>query len=369
MTDHARSSRRRFLRQCALGFGAAASAAGSAPTAAPSSPSVTMPASTPAATRFPVSDHCDGWRFFNPGPDHNRHWGHVLKWRLTSRAQPWPAEPLALNPPPLPPPPTGDRLIVTWINHSSFLLQTRVGAILCDPVYSERASPVNWAGPKRIHAPGVPLAALPPIRVVLLSHDHYDHCDLPTLRQLAATHQPLGITPLGNGDLLREAGFTHIVELDWWQQHPLAPDCILTATPAFHWSNRVLGLRNRRLWSGFHLRVGPRTLYFAGDTGYDDSLFRTLRTRLGPPEVALLPIGAYEPRWFMAPMHCNPLEAVKIHQELGAATSIAMHWGLWQLADDGRDDPPRDLRAALQQAGVEASRFKLLQPGESENFA
>lgn len=320
--------------------------------------------------RFPLSDHCDGHRFFNPGPNKNRHWGHVLKWRATSRAKPWPRERLQFPQRPLPEAPNrSDTIAVTWVNHSSFLLQTRIGAILCDPVYGERASPVSWAGPKRIHDPGIPFDKLPPIRAVLLSHDHYDHCDLPTLRRIAAIHGPIGITPLGNGELLREAGFQRIVELDWWGTHSLQSDCIITATPALHWSNRLTGLRNRRLWSGFHLRLGQRSLYFAGDTGYDAKLFKSFPERLGNPDCALLPIGAYEPRWFMAPMHCDPAEALAIHSDIGARVSIAMHWGLWQLADDGREDPPDELRQAMERHRTAADAFKILQPGESHMVA
>lgn len=362
MPDRSSLSRRRFLRHCALGMGACAL------------PGCTMAGDTakPSGThsmRFPVSDHCDGTRFFNPGADTGRHWGHVLKWRATSRAKTWPRDLPPIPAFPLPTQNQGDAISVTWINHSSFLLQTRAGAILCDPVYSERASPVGWAGPKRIHPPGVPFDKLPPIRAVLLSHDHYDHCDLPTLRRIAKMHSPLGITPLGNGELLREAGFTRIVELDWWGTHKLQADCVITATPALHWSNRVTGLRNRRLWSGFHLRIGPRSLYFAGDTGYDERLFKTFPDRLGPTDCALIPIGAYEPRWFMAPMHCDPLEAIKIHNDVKAKTSIAMHWGLWQLADEGRDDPPMELKLGLTKSNLSAEAFRILQPGESHFVA
>ncbi|MBI5382191.1 MAG: MBL fold metallo-hydrolase [Opitutae bacterium] len=313
---------------------------------------------------FPVSDHCDGRRFFNPRRQDYRGWGAVLKWRMTSRATPWPQRVELAPPPPLPPAPTGDGVAATWIGHATFLLQTRHGALLTDPVYSERAGPFGLAGPRRVHAPGVDFAALPRIAYVLLSHDHYDHCDLATLRRLARAHNPLLIAPLGHATLARRAGL-RVVELDWWQTHELAPGMSVTATPARHWSNRIRGARNSRLWCGFAVRAGGRVVQFVGDTGYDDTMFREIRARLGPPDLALVPIGAYEPRWFMSAYHCNPAEAVQIHRELGARQSVAMHWGTWQLTDEGREEPPRALAEARVAAGLPAEAFRVLAPGES----
>jgi len=168
----------------------------------------------PLSARFPLSDHCDGRRFFNPRFPVNHGWADVLKWRRTSRPTPWPRW-IEVTPQPPPPAPRGDGLAATWINHATFLLQTAHGAVLTDPVFSERAGPFNWAGPPRVHAPGVPFEALPRIAIVLLSHDHYDHCDLATLRRLARVHDPLLITPLGNGRLARRAGLKR-VEVPAW---------------------------------------------------------------------------------------------------------------------------------------------------------
>jgi L-ascorbate metabolism protein UlaG (beta-lactamase superfamily) len=319
----------------------------------------------PAQPHFPVSDHCDGSRFFNPRGHVNRTWREVLKWRRTSQARPWPQSvPVA---PTVLPQATPGHWACTYVNHSTFLLQTAQGNVLTDPVYSAHAGPFGRLGPKRAHSPGVPFADLPEIDVVLLSHDHYDHCDLPTLQRLAARFQPHAITPIGNGALLRRAGFPaeKITELDWWQSHRTAAGLSVTVTPSRHWSNRIRGPRNGRLWGGFYLAGGSHRIAFVGDTGYDAEFFASIRQRLGAPDLALIPIGAYEPRWFMAPQHCNPAEAVQIHRDLGARQSIAMHWGTFQLTDEAREDPLRALTAARTAAGLAADEFLVLQPGES----
>jgi L-ascorbate metabolism protein UlaG (beta-lactamase superfamily) len=204
---------------------------------------------------------------------------------------------------------------------------------------------------------------LPPIHFVLLSHDHYDHCDLTTLRQLATAHAPIVITPLGNGPLLARAGFARIIELDWWQNHAHAPNLSITVTPSQHWSNRLSGHRCGRLWGGFYLRAEETNFYFVGDTGFNSTLFIEVRERLGAPDLAFVPIGAYEPRWFMAEQHCNPTEAVQIHCDVGARRSVAMHWGTFQLTDEGRDVPPLELRSALDAAAVPPESFRILEPG------
>jgi len=239
--------------------------------------------------------------------------------------------------------------------------------VLTDPVFSERVSPVSWAGPRRVHVPGIAFEDLPRIDTVVLSHDHYDHCDLDTLRRLNDSHAPLAVTLLGNSPLLRSAGFPseRIVELDWWDHHTTSAGLSIRATPAQHWSNRATGPRNGRLWGGFFLSSGGRSVHFVGDTGYDDTLFRDIRTRCGAPDLALIPIGAYEPRWFMADQHCNPAEAVMIHRDLGARQSIGMHWGTFQLTDEAREDPVNHLADARIAAGVGEDVFKVLAPGAS----
>lgn len=318
-----------------------------------------MPPSPP----FPVSDHCDGRRFFNPRGHVNRTWREVLQWRRTSQPSPWPAHVACATPPALARP-TDGALAATWINHATFLLQTLAGNVLTDPVYAERAGPFGLVGPRRVHPPGVPFAALPRIDVILLSHDHYDHCDLATLRRLAAA-QPLVITPLGHRALLARAGLHRVIELDWWKSHAITPDFTITLTPARHWSNRLSGPRNGRLWGGFYLRTGRHRVYFTGDTGYDAEFFRAVGRDLGAPDLAMIPIGAYEPRWFMAAQHCDPAEAVQIHRDVGSRLSLAMHWGTFQLTDEAREAPVEALAAARTATGLAPHEFRALAPGES----
>lgn len=312
----------------------------------------------------PRSDHFNGKTFFQSHHDHAVRFRDFWRWRLTAKPRPWP-ERVTLAPVPPPPLPTDDEVVVTWIGHASFLLQTVRANLLIDPVFSERASPLSWLGPRRAHPPGVALAALPRIDGVLLSHDHYDHCDLASLRALAARHDPVFVAPLRHRDLLAAAGARRISELDWWQVHAFGPALTVTLTPSKHWSNRLGRPRNHRLWGGFFLASGSKRIWFVGDSGYDAEIFRAVREHCGSPDLALVPIGAYEPRWFMAPMHMNPAEAVQLHRDVGARLSIGMHWGTFQLTDEGRDEPVEALSAARAAAGVPATAFRVISPGES----
>jgi L-ascorbate metabolism protein UlaG (beta-lactamase superfamily) len=312
----------------------------------------------------PASDHFNGKTFFNPSGPAVRSGLDVLRWKLTSRAAAWP-ERVEITPQPTPPRPADGGVTATWVNHSTFLLQTAGHTFLTDPVFSERVSPVSWAGPKRAHAPGVSFEALPQIDTVLLSHDHYDHCDAPSLRQLAREHRPMFIAPLGHRALLESLGASRIVELDWWESHTLAPDVTVTLTPAKHWSRRTMHGTNHRLWGGFYLRTATRRVWFAGDSGYDEHLFRSIPLRCGAPDLAMIPIGAYEPRWFMSAAHMNPAEAVQVHRDVGSRLSVAMHWGAFQLTDEAREAPAQALAAARAEAGLAADDFRVLQPGQS----
>lgn len=310
------------------------------------------------------SDHFNGKTFFYPGGETRRGLIDVLRWKFTSKAAPWPGW-VDITPQRPPPLPTDGAVTATWINHATFLLQTAHYNLLTDPVFSERVSPVSWAGPRRVHAPGVEFADLPKIDAVLVSHDHYDHCDLPSLRRLAETFQPLFIVPLGYRALLGTIGATRVVELDWWQTRAPVPDLTVTLTPAKHWSRRSVGGTNRRLWGGFFVQTRERSVWFVGDSGYDERLFREIRQRCGPPDFALIPIGAYEPRWFMQSAHMNPAEAVQAHLDVGARQSVAMHWGTFQLTDEAREAPVVALEQARAEAEVDADMFRVLQPGQS----
>jgi L-ascorbate metabolism protein UlaG (beta-lactamase superfamily) len=313
---------------------------------------------------FPLSDHCNGKNFFNPGMRAERGFLDLLKWKLTSRAAPWPKQ-VEVARTPLPPAPSSGGIVATWVGHSTFLLRSATATILTDPIFSDRASPVSWAGPRRAAPPGVAFDSVPRVDVVLLSHDHFDHCDLPTLRRLAKRDNPTVLAPLGHKALLAGAGVSRVVELDWWQGHSLAPGLEATLVPAQHWCRRRAFATNVRLWGGFMLRAGGRLVYFAGDSGYAEGLFSAIGSRCGTPDLALIPIGAYEPRWFMKESHMNPAEAVRVHCDLGARRSIAMHWGTFQLTDEAREEPVRALGVAREGAGVGADDFVALELGGS----
>lgn len=262
-----------------------------------------------------------------------------------------------------PPPLNGASATVTFIGHATFLIQTAAGNVLTDPMYAQRAGPLGAFGPRRVRQPAIRFDDLPPISTVLLSHNHYDHCDLPTLRALAQRFDPTVVTPLGNGHLVRSAGIRLVEELDWWQQ-AASGALPITLTPAQHFSARTPFDRNRALWGGFLLVAGDVQIYFAGDTAYAP-FFHDIRRRFGPVDLALLPIGAYEPRWFMRVVHMNPAEAVQAHLDLGASESIGMHFGTFPMTTEGIEEPSRALDDARRARNVPLSRFRTLDFGES----
>jgi L-ascorbate metabolism protein UlaG (beta-lactamase superfamily) len=262
-----------------------------------------------------------------------------------------------------PPPLDRNAAAITFIGHATFLIQTQAGNLLTDPMYSQRAGPFNVLGPRRVRQPAVRFDDLPPISTVLLSHNHYDHCDLPTLRRIARRFDPMVVTPVGNARLVRSAGIRRVEELDWWEA-ATSSALPITATPARHFSARTALDRNRALWSGFMVQAGNARILFAGDTAYA-GIFHDIRQRLGPIDLALLPIGAYEPRWFMQYVHMNPAEAVQAHLDLDAAESIGMHFGTFQLTTEGIDEPVRHLEEACRARSVAPSRFRTLGFGES----
>ncbi len=252
---------------------------------------------------------------------------------------------------------------ITFINHASFLIRFSSGLVLTDPIFSERCSPLSWAGPRRVRPPGITLADLPPPDIVLLSHNHYDHMDLPTLRILQRRHAPRFVTMLGNGQILRKLGIM-ATELDWWQDTTIG-SLRITATPARHFSARTPFDRNRTLWGGFMMNVTAGRVLFGGDSAAGTH-WQHIRLRLGAPDVALLPIGAYEPRWFMAAVHMNPAEAMQVHQSLGARQSLGMHFGTFQLTDEAIDAPLIALEAARLSAGVDT--FETLGFGQTKVY-
>jgi L-ascorbate metabolism protein UlaG (beta-lactamase superfamily) len=306
------------------------------------------------------SDHFDGKRFVNPGGAAGQPFSAVPRMLLEPRT-PWPAR--VDDPPRRPPEVDGATAVVTFIGHATFLIQTAAGNILTDPMYSQRAGPLNLLGPRRVRQPAVRFDDLPPIATVLLSHNHYDHCDLRTLRMLAERFDPIIVTPLGNGALVRSAGIRRVEELDWWQEAKTSALPIVL-TPAQHFSARGPLDRNRALWGGFMLTLAGARMYFAGDTAYA-AFFHDVRRRLGPIDLALLPIGAYEPRWFMQAVHMNPAEAVQAHLDLEAAESVGMHFGTFQMTTEGMDEPLRALEDARRARNVLPARFRTVGFGES----
>ena len=306
------------------------------------------------------SDHFDGRRFVNPTGTAGQPFTAVPRMLFEPRT-PWP--PRVDEPTRRPPPLDGANAVVTFIGHATFLIQTAAGNILTDPMYSQRAGPLNLLGPRRVRQAAVRFDDLPPISAVLLSHNHYDHCDRRTLGMLAKRFDPIVVTPLGNGALVRSVGIRRVEELDWWQEAKTSA-LPITLTPAHHFSARTPLDRNRALWGGFMLVAGSARIFFAGDTAYAP-FFRDIRRRLGQIDLALLPIGAYEPRWFMRVVHMNPEEAVQAHLDLEAAESIGMHFGTFRMTAEGIDAPLQALDDARRARNVEPSRFRTLGFGET----
>ncbi len=308
-----------------------------------------------------ASDHFDGKRFFNPGHNDENSFFDVLKWKFTADTKEWPASVpnKTFSTPTLP---AGKKANFTFINHATFLVQLQGLNFLTDPVYSERVSPFTFAGPKRAREPGVAFDALPVIDVVIISHNHYDHLDLATLKNLDAKFHPLFIVPLKVREFLLKEGLQNVVELDWWQEFKVK-DTVVIFTPTLHWSSRTLWDKYETLWGSFMVKAPGFSFYFGGDTGYAEH-FRDIKMRLGSPDVAILPIGAYEPRWFMKKHHMNPAEAVQAHKDLEAGVSLPMHFGTFQLTDEGIDEPVADLKKALG----EVKNFEILDQGESRVF-
>jgi N-acyl-phosphatidylethanolamine-hydrolysing phospholipase D len=321
--------------------------------------------------------HAPDGRFRNPWPDSApRGLGDVLRWRRERLGQtqaPTPARgTFAIATPTFARPSAeAGAATATWVGHSTVLLQMAGLNVLTDPMWSERASPVPWAGPRRVMSPVPTLDALPPIDVVLLSHSHYDHLDSATVRALARrSPDTIWVVPLRLGALIRRWGAREIVELDWWQRAEVR-GLGVTATPARHFSARSLGDRNRTLWCGFAVEGGGRRAYFAGDTAYHPE-FGTIGTRCGPFDLVLMPIGAYDPRWFMHVVHVDPVEAVQAYEALRTAHAsapaplmLALHWGTFRLTDEAMDEPPRRTAALWPEHGLEPDRLWVARFGET----
>ncbi len=315
--------------------------------------------------RGPPSDHFDGRRFFNPHhPGTDRSLAELLRWQRSGARQAWPKQVPGRR---VVPATRVDGLSVTMVGHATVLIQVAGRNLLVDPVWAERASPVRWAGPRRVNAPGIDFERLPTIDVVLLTHNHYDHLDLATLRRLWHRDRPRVVAPLGNEVTLAHAAKDLRVEaLDWRQSLDLGAGSTVWLHPANHWSSRTPFDRRMALWGGFVVETPAATVYDSGDTGYGDGrIFRELKERYPSIDLAILPIGAYAPRWFMAAQHIDPAEAVQVLLDCGAAQAIGVHWGTFQLTDEARTAPRDALADELERRGLPGSRFAALEPGDT----
>lgn len=284
-------------------------------------------------------------KFDNLEPFADKSFWQLMKWRFTGSRGDWPEKvPFKTVVPPKRV--EGDDLKFTVLNHASILIQHNGLNIITDPHYSERASPVSWAGPKRVREPSVKFEDLPPIDVVLISHNHYDHLDVPTLKRLHDKFNPIIIMGLKNHHILNDAKISNYVELDWWQSHTVK-GVTFHFVPAQHWSARGLFDRFESLWGGFYMHTPARSVYFAGDTGYG-SFFKKIYQKLGSPDISFIPIGAYEPRWFMKASHINPQEAVRAHEALESKVSIGIHLETFQLTDEAYETPRMEFAKAWE---------------------
>jgi N-acyl-phosphatidylethanolamine-hydrolysing phospholipase D len=308
-------------------------------------------------------------------PDRTRN-GGVLRWqreRMMQSRAPDPRE--EQLPPGTPevarPRAAAEEVRITWIGHATFLVQIGGLNLLTDPHFSERASPFQFMGPRRFVPPAVDFDALPPIDAVLLSHDHYDHLDAPTVKRLHRTYGDglAWIAPLGHAEWLARTGIRHNVhDVDWWDSVELpgpAGPVSVTCAPAQHWTRRTLREFNNRLWGSFAIRSATRAVYFGGDSGYFRG-YPEIGARLGPFDAVLMPIGAYDPRWFMAPAHMDPEEAVQSYREMGGGgVFIPMHWGTFRLTDEDPLEPPIRLRKAWEDSALPPDHLRVLRHGDT----
>lgn len=312
----------------------------------------------------PASDHFDGRRFFNPGShdpprlDSSR----MLNRWLNAERPAWPDH-VPVQPSVPPRNVAGDEMRVTWIGHSTVLVQVAGLNILTDPVWSDRVGPFSFAGVSRVRAPGVRFEDLPHIDLILVSHNHYDHMDLPTLKRLWERDRPLIVTSLGNDTLLRGEGIEAVAR-DWGGRVPLPGGGEVVVLRNHHWSSRWGTDRNRALWSAFTVRTAHGNIFFGGDTGWGDGAWVNEAARAGPYRFAIIPIGAYLPRDIMQNSHVGPDEALRIFRALDPTVALAVHWGTFQLAFERIDDPPRTLAALMRQQAVAPGRFVVAEVGQ-----
>jgi len=310
----------------------------------------------------PITDHFDGEKFYYPGEIKSKenHFYELVGLLVAVIQNQWPKKLPSISYTTFPDHPNGMKIM--FINHSTVLIQTRTVNFLIDPIYSYRASPFQWIGPKRVREPGVRYNDLPKIDVVLISHNHYDHMDTATLKALNKSFQPLFIVPLGNRAALHRLGIKKVIELDWWQKTQFKNADIIFL-PAHHTAQRGLNDYNRTLWGSYGLQISGKKIYFAGDTSYNNH-FKEIHAKWGTPDLAFLPIGAYKPRDLLKPYHMNPDDAVRSHLDLGSRQSMGIHWGTFQLAAESMDQPIIDLIVARKKWKVSEESFFVIQEGQ-----
>ncbi len=305
----------------------------------------------------PVTDHFNGKRFRNPSGRPANGFKEVGEYGRRRQPDRWQRVTDPEHTTRTIPKPTDGKTQYTFINHSTFLIQIDGLNVLTDPIWSKRCSPFQWAGPQRMRPPGIVFDNLPKIDLVLLSHNHYDHLDKNTVKDLIRQHDPSFIVPLGLVHLIKKFGSNKVTALDWWEEKPFQ-QLHIKATPANHFSSRGLFDRDKTLWCGYILSGQKEKLYFVGDTGYS-SVFKEIGEREGPFDLCFIPIGAYKPEWFMSPIHISPHEAVQVHLDLKSNKSVAKHFGTFPLADDNPERSCSELIKARKKAGLSETQFSI----------
>lgn len=310
----------------------------------------------------PVTANFNGLHF-SDGRESNKGFREFFQWQLQGGKESWP--PVFPTPPQDKPPARVEGIRVSHVGHATFLIQAGGVNLITDPLFSERASPVQFAGPKRVNPPGIAFENLPKIDAILITHNHYDHLDLNSVHRIFDRDRCRIIAPLGNDTIIRAKRKDITVEAhDWGDTVAVATGVDVTLVPSYHWSARGAFDRRMALWASFVIGTPSGRIYHIGDTGYHDgTFFREHGEAFGPFKLAILPIGAYEPRWFMADNHMNPDEAIKVMLSLRAETALGHHWGTFQLTNEGVERPREALENALATAAIAGERFRASLPG------
>lgn len=316
-----------------------------------------------------LSDHFDGKDFFTPNKPINdnlpKHgiWSIFVKILVNRSERKWeyrknrfrtiPAKRIE-----------GDRIFITYINHSTVLIQIKGLNIITDPIWSKRASLFSFLGPKRYRDPGVKIEELPTIDIILLTHNHYDHMDIKTLRAISIKDNPKIFTSLGNSRYLKSRRIKGALDMDWWDKKPLSPEINLVSVPAQHFSGRAFSDRNKTLWCGFVLETERGNIYFAGDTGYG-GIVKEIKEKYDNFLLSFIPIGAFKPLWFMRDVHTSPEDAIKIHKELKSEVSVGIHFGTFNLAEDGQDEAKNIILKEVARSVTPKIDFRVLDNGQT----